>query len=89
VKELFHNWLYKCFPDAADKIWHKAEAIHGGQVNVSRIGKRMSGEGKIAESVNQLFKLSVKKHMKENKFPKFDYTSFRKPGSIEQLSLNF
>src|SRR5688572_10401036 len=28
VKDIFHDWLYKTFPDAADKIWHQVEACH-------------------------------------------------------------
>jgi DNA repair photolyase len=89
VKELFHDWLYKCFPDAADKVWHQVQDVHGGQVNDSRFGKRMRGEGKIAESVNQLFKLSVKKFLEGRKFPEFDYKNFRRPGLVQQLKIDF
>ena len=89
VKELFRDWLFKCFPDAAEKVWHQVEESHGGQVNDNRFGTRMRGEGKIAESVRQLFKISVKKYLKESKFPDYDYTLFRRPGSVEQMKLEF
>ncbi len=89
VKEIFHDWLYKAFPDAADKIWNHVEACHGGQANDSRFGTRMKGEGKIAESINQLFKLSVKRFMEGRKFPDFDYSLFRRPGETSQLMLDF
>ncbi|GAO45259.1 PA0069 family radical SAM protein [Flavihumibacter petaseus] len=56
VKILFHDWLYKNFPDRADKVWHGIEDGHGGQVNDSRWGTRMKGEGVLAEMVNQQFK---------------------------------
>jgi|GEM_PF-3619062 hypothetical protein len=39
--------------------------IEGGQVNDSRPGKRMSGEGNIADSIKRLFQISVKKFMGE------------------------
>ena len=30
VKDIFRDWLFKSFPDAADKIWNHVEACHGG-----------------------------------------------------------
>ncbi|MBL0339928.1 MAG: PA0069 family radical SAM protein [Bacteroidetes bacterium] len=89
VKEIFHDWLYKNLPDAAEKIWNHISETHGGQVNDNRFGKRMRGEGKIAESINQLFKLSVKRHMERRKFPDYNYSLFRRPGSVDQLQLDF
>jgi len=89
VKEIFHDWLYKSFPDAADKIWHQVQASHGGQVNDSRYGTRMKGEGKIAESIKQLFQLSMKRFMEGRKFPDYDYTIFKRPSQNGQMSLEF
>jgi DNA repair photolyase len=89
VKDIFHDWLYKNFPDAADKVWNQVSECHGGQVNDSRSGTRMRGEGKIAESIRQLFHLSVKKHLAGRKFPDYDYSGFRKPSSNGQLLLDF
>ncbi len=56
LKILFHDWLYKHFPDRADKVWHGIEDGHGGQVNDNRFGTRMRGEGVLADLVNQQFK---------------------------------
>ncbi len=55
IKLMFHDWLYKNFADRADKVWHLIENGHGGQVNDSRYGKRMRGEGPIADLVRQQF----------------------------------
>jgi DNA repair photolyase len=63
IKDIFHDWLYKNFPDRGDKVWHQIMECHGGQVNDSRFGTRMRGEGKIAESIRALFKMAVKKYM--------------------------
>ena len=47
-------------------------------MNDSRWGTRTRGEGKIAESIRNLFKMSVKKYMSgRNKF-EFDTTAFSK-----------
>jgi len=56
IKFLFHDWLYKNFPDRADKVWHLIEASHGGKVNDSEWGRRMRGEGNIAQIVSQQYK---------------------------------
>jgi DNA repair photolyase len=68
---IFKDWLYKSFPDRADKVWNQISSLHGGQVNDSRYGTRMSGEGKIAESIWQLFAIAKRKHM--GKMPKFEF----------------
>lgn len=88
VQDLFHDWLFKTMPDAADKIWNHICETHGGKVNDNRFGTRMRGEGKIAESINQLFKLSVKKYLSGRKMPDFNYGIFRRPGSQVQLKLD-
>jgi len=84
VKDLFHDWLYKNMPDAADKVWNHIKTVHGGQVNDSRFGTRMKGEGEIAESIKQLHRMSVKRYMNGRKMPQYEFSHFRKPG---QLSL--
>src|SRR5690606_14212454 len=43
VKIMFQDWLYKNFPDRADKVWHSIQDGHGGKVNDSRFGVRMRG----------------------------------------------
>ncbi len=86
VAVIFKDWLQKNFPDRAEKVWHHIESCHGGQVNDSRFGTRMRGEGKIAESIHQLFKLSVKRFIGDS--PKFSYDlSIFKSKGKEQLSL--
>jgi DNA repair photolyase len=67
VHDIFRDWLFKNFPDRGDKVWHQIMECHGGQVNDSRFGVRMRGEGKVAESIRSLFKMAVKKYMKGRK----------------------
>jgi DNA repair photolyase len=87
VKDIFKDWLYKSLPDAADKIWNQIKECHGGQVNDTRWGTRMSGEGKIAESIKQLHQLSVKKFMSGRKMPGYNFELFKRPGERKQLAL--
>ncbi|UYQ92446.1 PA0069 family radical SAM protein [Chitinophaga horti] len=61
VKLIFNDWLYKNFPDRADKVWHMVESLHGGHVNDSEWGRRMKGSGNISEMIHQQFRIHTKK----------------------------
>lgn len=63
IGELFTDWVHKAYPDRAEKVLHSIAACHGGKLNDSRWGVRMRGEGELAESIRQLFRISVKKYM--------------------------
>lgn len=66
IGEIFKDWVYKAYPDRAEKILHGIAACHGGNLNDSQFGRRIKGDGKLAESLHQLFKLSVARFMGEN-----------------------
>lgn len=79
IASIFKDWLDKTLPDAANKIWNQIKECHGGQVNDSRFGTRMSGEGKIAESIRQLFHLAKNKYMHGRSMPDYDFSLFERP----------
>ena len=76
VGELFVDWVHKTLPDKATKILHQIEDCHGGQLNDSRFGKRMRGDGKIAEQVALQFKLAKKKYLNTTSLPPLNYTLY-------------
>lgn len=82
---IFKDWLQKNFPDRFDKVWHMIQSCHGGQVNDSRFGERMRGNGNIAQLINDTFKL----HCRINKINlnpvELDSTKFKVPKA--QLNL--
>lgn len=88
VETIFKDWLVKNFPDRADKVWSQICECHGGKVNDSRPGVRMRGEGKIAESIMQLFAISKTKYIKspEERF-EFNCYDFNYKANDIQLSL--
>jgi len=87
VGELFRDWLYKNFPDRAEKVLHHISDAHGGQLNDSRFGTRMRGEGNMAKSISALFKMAVKKHLAGRDRHEYNLDAFRRPGESKQLDL--
>ncbi|MBL0267345.1 MAG: PA0069 family radical SAM protein [Chitinophagaceae bacterium] len=85
IKLLFHDWLYKNFPDRADKVWHLIEQSHDGKVNDSRWGVRMRGEGSIAQMVAQQYKKYGKLYGMNAEEWSLDRTQFRRPGGQMKL----
>lgn len=57
IGPIFEDWLKKNYPDRFDKVWHMIQSCHGGQVNDSRFGQRMRGEGNISKMIRDTFKL--------------------------------
>ncbi|MEM7370696.1 MAG: PA0069 family radical SAM protein [Bacteroidota bacterium] len=76
VGQIFENWIRKNFPDRADKVLSQIMGAHGGKLSDSRFGKRMSGEGEIAKSVAQLFRISKKKYFEGRSLPAYNLTAF-------------
>jgi len=85
IKLLFHDWLYKNFPDRADKVWHMIEAAHDGKVNDSRWGVRMRGEGNIAQLVAQQYKKYGKLYGMNAGRWELEGSIFRRPGGQGKL----
>jgi len=85
IKLLFHDWLYKNFPDRADKVWHLIEQSHDGQVNDTRWGVRMRGEGSIAQMVAQQYKKYGKLYGMNAEDWSLNTAIFRRPGEQGKL----
>ena len=82
IKDIFHDWLVKNYPDRASKVWNQIAELHGGQVNDSEWGRRMKGEGNISKIISQLFNISHKKYFSERHFPPVRLDKFRKGGNL-------
>jgi len=87
IGELFTDWIRKTFPDKAEKVLAQIAACHDGQLNDSRFGKRMRGEGKIAEAVASMFRIAKAKNLKGCSIPPLNLNAFRRPGTSDQLRL--
>lgn len=78
VGPIFIDWLQKKYKDRSDKILNRIMDTHGGQLNDSRVGVRMKGEGKYAEMIAAQFQLARKRHLPEAKSFTYDLTQFEK-----------
>jgi DNA repair photolyase len=76
IGPLFEDWLRKNFPDRADKVLNQIRECHGGQLNDSRFGTRMSGEGRYAEQIRQLHHIALQKYIPNHALPQLDTTRF-------------
>jgi DNA repair photolyase len=82
IGKIFEDWLRKNFPDRFEKVWNQISDMHGGDVNDSQFGRRMRGEGPLADIINQLYRAAKKKHFEGRGFPPYDLTKFRKAGTL-------
>jgi DNA repair photolyase len=86
VGKIFEDWLRKNFPDRFEKVWNQISDLHGGNVNDSTFGRRMSGEGNIAQAIQQLYRVAKKKHFSGKAMPPINLTKFRKGGNLNLFS---
>jgi len=87
IGPIFKDWLFKNFPDRADKVWNQISACHGGNVNDSQYGRRMSGDGNIADSIKRLFSVAKNKYMGVPERFEFNCNDFNFRAGDSQLSL--
>ncbi|HEX5170762.1 MAG TPA: PA0069 family radical SAM protein [Cyclobacteriaceae bacterium] len=82
IGKIFEDWLRKNFPDRFDKVWNQICSMHGGNVNDSQFGRRMTGEGNFSDTIHQLFRASKRKYFTGKIMPPVDLTKFRKGGAL-------
>jgi DNA repair photolyase len=78
VGPIFTDWVKKKYKDRADRILNRILDIHGGQLNDSRQGIRMKGEGKYAEMIAAQFQLARRRHMPDPVHFEYDLSMFEK-----------
>jgi DNA repair photolyase len=62
VEPLFLDWLKRELPNRAGKIINRIKDTRQGELNDSRFGTRMGGEGEMAKAINTLFELHAQKY---------------------------
>lgn len=85
LKEMFSIWLETHYPDRKEKVLNQVSEAHGLQVNDNRFGKRMQGEGKFVEQINQSYRLGNRKLFKINILPSLTSSLFQRPFAQTKL----
>jgi DNA repair photolyase len=88
IKDLFEEWLETDHPDRAKRVMSLVRQMRDGAAYRSEWGKRMTGEGPVAEAMRQRFALARKRYGLDKPLPPLDLGQFRKPdGAGDQLQL--
>lgn len=80
VAPVFLEWLQREQPLKAGRIEGLIRQMRGGKLNESAFGKRMKGEGKIAEQIAQVFQVFRRKHSFPGLQP-LDLSRFKPPAA--------
>lgn len=76
VAAIFEDWIRKTMPDRADRVLNRIRDVHGGELNDSRFGTRMRGEGQFAEVVKQQFQLARQRYFADKAKPAYNLDLF-------------
>ena len=86
IGEIFEDWIRKNFPDRADKVLRQVRGVHGGSLSDHQYGRRMRGDGHVAEAIRDLFRISKQRYLAGRSMPEYDKKAFiRRSG--KQLGL--
>jgi DNA repair photolyase len=85
VADLFTAWLERHLPDRKEKVLGRIRDLRGGRLNESRFGRRMRGEGELAQQIKSLFALGCRQAGITGRGPELSTASFRRPGGTQQL----
>jgi DNA repair photolyase len=87
VAGLFDGWLAAHVPGRREKVLGRVRSLRGGCLDERRFGVRMRGEGRWAEQLAQLFRVTASRLGLQGGWPDLSAGAFRVPGSSTQLSL--
>lgn len=76
IAEIFKDWAYKTIPDRAERILNQIAECHGGNLNDSDWGRRIKGEGTIAEQVKTTMAIAKNKYLRNGEMPALDASHF-------------
>jgi DNA repair photolyase len=88
IRELFEEWLATDHPDRAHRVMSLVRQMRGGAAYQSEFGKRMTGEGPVADALRQRFTLARRRFGLDRPLSPLDLSQFRRPAPpSDQLQL--
>ena len=79
IKDLFREWLATDHPDRASRVMSLVRQMRGGLDYDAEWGKRMRGEGPIAEMMSQRFQRAKKRYGLNARYDGLDLSLFKVP----------
>ncbi len=76
VAEIFWDWAYKTIPDRAERILNQIAECHAGNLNDSNWGRRIKGEGNIAEQIKSTLEIAKRKYLKDSSMPSLESSHY-------------
>lgn len=76
VAEIFKDWAHKTIPDRAERILNQIAECHGGNLNDSNWGRRIKGDGTIAQQVKDTLAIAKNKYLTDRKMPVLDTSHY-------------
>lgn len=76
IAEIFTDWIHKAFPNKAEKVLNMIRSCHDGNLNDSEFGRRMSGEGPVAQSIHQMYRMACNRFLQDRDLPPHDFSLF-------------
>ena len=86
VAPLFERWLERHVPERKKRVLQRVRDMRGGRLNDPRFGSRMTGDGRYAEQLHELFALACRRAGLTNERASLSTDAFRPPQE-PQLSL--
>ena len=79
IKDLFRTWLETHQPSRAERVMSLVRQARGGKDYDPEWGKRMKGEGPLAELIGQRFRVARRRFGLDRALPFLDTSQFRIP----------
>lgn len=79
IKDLFEEWLAADHPDRASRVMSLVRQMRGGRAYQAEFGKRMKGQGPIADLMSRRFAAAKRRLGLDRPLPALDLTRFRVP----------
>jgi DNA repair photolyase len=77
VSPVFWEWLQRTHPSRFQRVQRRIKEVRGGRINDSHFGTRMSGTGKVATGISDLFCLFRKRQGLDGQLTPLDCSRFR------------
>lgn len=87
VEQIFLEWLRRTQPSHADRVESRIRQLRGGNMSDARFGKRMRGEGEMANQIRQTFDLFARKHGLDKPLATLNTELFGRPSDAKQRRL--